>query len=262
MNPFASKTSMVILSIFFVLFMHVHVESAQRVSIAMPMFPPYVHVSDEKPGFIPEIIMAAFESQGYEVSFHRMSFARALAAVRVGEYDAIAPIYRTIEREDFLFFSESIGKSRIFLLNNKDRDVVFTSLFDLKNYRIGVIRGATITPDFDHATYLIKEEVKEQVQNIRKLMAGRIDLVVANELVLMWTIDQLCREFNQCSEYIWKEFAIHTTNIGFSKVNHNHIEYSKAFNIGFRIIKENNIYNEILRKYNIIYQDGILQSVF
>ncbi len=62
-----------------------------------------------------------------------------------------------------------------FLLDLYHRD--FFTLEDLRPYKIGMTRGAAISPEFDSANYLHKEKVKHDSLNVKKLLKGRVDLV-------------------------------------------------------------------------------------
>lgn len=234
-------------------------EGSQKITIATQLFPPYVQDSSERSGWIPEVISAALESQGYHIIYQHVPFARAIRGVQEGVYDAMAPIYRTAQREEDLLFSDSLGQSRTVFVQKKGQGITFTSLLDLQPYRIGMIRDTSISPAFDQATYLTKEEANTYDQNVKKLKTDRIDLLVGNELVIMWTIHQLRDEFPQPVEVIAPPINLNHEYIGVSKQSPQAMQFVTDFNRGLSRLITDHLYEGILQKYGISYHKGVLQ---
>ncbi|MFC5357327.1 substrate-binding periplasmic protein [Azospirillum himalayense] len=66
----------------------------------------------------------------------------------------------------------------------KDSPIAFERLEDLTPYRIGVVDGFAYAPDFDAATYLEKVPSSSNVVNFRRLILGRVDVIVGDLHVL------------------------------------------------------------------------------
>lgn len=72
----------------------------------------------------------------------------------------------------------------------KDSEITFDRLEDLTPYRIGVVDGFSYAPDFDAATYLEKVPSSSNVVNFRRLILGRVDVIVGDLHVLNYMARQ------------------------------------------------------------------------
>ena len=77
--------------------------------------------------------------------------------------------------------SNSFAEGPLVFCKKKGADVSYKTLQDLKPYRIGVVRGYVNTPEFDAADYLRKDIANSDELNLRKLLKGRVDLVVIDK---------------------------------------------------------------------------------
>jgi len=64
------------------------------------------------------------------------------------------------------------------LCARKELKIRYNSLKYLAPYRIGVVNGYVNTPELDRADFLKKDGVTNDLQNIRKLVRGRVDLIL------------------------------------------------------------------------------------
>lgn len=71
----------------------------------------------------------------------------------------------------------------VFMVRNGS-PITFDRLEDLTPYRIGVVDGFSYAPDFDAATYLEKVPSSSNVVNFRRLILGRVDVIVGDLHVL------------------------------------------------------------------------------
>jgi polar amino acid transport system substrate-binding protein len=136
--------------------------------------------TEKEGGALVELTVTAFKRAGYRVIIQYLPWKRALEKGLAGDFDMILGAYYTRERERLLAYSHPIGKLELCLVKRKGENIHFSSLADLKPYRIGHIRGAAVNPEFDRAarTFLNIEYVSILEYNIRKLLNYRIDLLV------------------------------------------------------------------------------------
>jgi len=93
-------------------------------------------------------------------------------------YDGLLGAYYSDERAAVYLLSDSLLTLSIDLIARKDSGIRYETLKDLRNYKIGIIRGSVNSKEFDAATYLNKDLVSDPLLNLRKLLAGRVDLIV------------------------------------------------------------------------------------
>jgi ABC-type amino acid transport substrate-binding protein len=156
---------------------------AHTVTIATLEWPPYVGEKLAGNGFTTEIVKTAFERAGYKVVVTFLPWARGLQETEDGAYDIIFPAYYSEERTQKYLFSEPFATSPVGFYKRKGEAIPYTKLEDLKPYRIGVVRGFVNTAEFDAASYLQKDVVDSDEQNLRKLVLNRIDLAVVDKFV-------------------------------------------------------------------------------
>ncbi len=148
--------------------------------IATLDWPPYVERYLPHGGYAVQVIRAALASAGLAARFEFMPWSRAVAQMQVGRVAAIAPEYRTAEREADCDFSAPFPGGPLVLLAIAGNARRWGDLRDLAGLRIGVVRGYVHTDAFDAATFLRKEPANDELANLRKLMAGRIDAMAAD----------------------------------------------------------------------------------
>jgi len=139
---------------------------------------------EKQGGFLVAVTQRAFERVGYAVTVSYVPWARALRMVATGEAEALLGAYHSPERAERLLYTDPIGQAEVVFFSLKDAGIRYQSLEDLRPYRIGTINGASYTPEFDAADYLMKEPVSDYLLNLRKLLAGRVHLVVEKRSVV------------------------------------------------------------------------------
>lgn len=165
-------------------------------------WPPYVGKSLFQQGFTTAIVSEAFKRAGYKVKIDFLPWARAIQQADEGNYDAVYPEYYSDDRNKSFFFSEPFASGPLGFYKRKDDKISYTKLEDLKPYRIGIVLGYINTPEFDSASYLQKETATSDEQNIRKLLAGRIDLIVIDKYVAQYLIKNSITEATGKIEFL------------------------------------------------------------
>ncbi len=103
----------------------------------------------------------------------------------------------------------------------KGRNLKFT---DLVPYKIGVGRGYANTEEFDAADYLKKEEATDTTTNIRKLLKGRIDLMIDSKKVVRNILNKHFPKEKDAVSVVEPALQSRGLHIGFSKAIPNHKE--------------------------------------
>nr|WP_320132282.1 transporter substrate-binding domain-containing protein [uncultured Holophaga sp.] len=144
--------------------------------------------AEKRNGFLEETARAAFARVGYRVRVEYLPWPRALSQVMNGGPGALLGVYYTPERAKHMLYSEPIGTSELIFFRRRGTPFVFRRLADLDGRSVGTITGAAYTTDFDHAVSFRREPVADVATNIRKLLAGRIDLVIEKREVFLDTL--------------------------------------------------------------------------
>jgi len=151
------------------------------IKLATLEWPPYSGKSLNNGGFTTEIVTKAFARSGYQVEIHYMPWARVLNEVEKGTYSAMFPAYESNERREKYLFSEAFAHSPLVFFQREGLNAQYSKLEDLKEHKIGIVRGYVNTQTFDEANFLNKKIANSDEQNIQKLLKKRIDLAVVDK---------------------------------------------------------------------------------
>lgn len=146
-----------------------------------------------------DLARAVFESQGYRVNYVTMPWARALEEVRKGTIDAAVGA-NTSDDPTLVFPQSPLYTVDDGYYVKKDAKINFSGVDSLEKYRLGVIQDYGYSDELQKL--LEKQKRKEGMvqetsgedalqQNIRKLQAGRIDVLVESNVVMGYTLRNL-----------------------------------------------------------------------
>ena len=242
-----------ILSIMLILLIPILVggEETRTIVAAGDSWPPFVDPHHPKEGLSLEIIRAAFQTQGYEVRYKIVPWARAEAAVKSGEYDILPDVWFTESRKKDLIFSVPYAKNIIRFITLKDDPFEYDSINSLQGKTVGTIRGYTYSEEFSTATLFTKEEVTDFLQNMKKLLAKRIDLTLEDEIVAKYRIALNDSTWFTHIRFSQKPLSVQSLFIAAGYKNPRHIEIIEAFNRGLEMIKVNGHLADIANSYGV-----------
>jgi polar amino acid transport system substrate-binding protein len=214
-------------------------------------WPPYMGPKLMYNGFLPEVLLKAFDKVGYTVTVEFRPWAKAVEHVKKGESDILCGAYYTEEREKFLAYSQPIAEVQDVLFMKEGRNITFEKLSDLKPYKIGVVRGAAHGKEFDAADFLKKEEETHSEQNIRKLLVGKIDLMAGPRDVIKFIIKRDFPQFVDRIEVVNPPLSTNKIYFGFSKKVARHQALLDAFSKGLGLIKNDGTFYYLAKKHGI-----------
>ncbi|MGD2270613.1 MAG: transporter substrate-binding domain-containing protein, partial [Desulfobacterales bacterium] len=210
----------------------------KQITAVTTQWPPYMGIRLIDKGFLPEVLVEAFDKFGYTVTVEFRPWARALDDVKNGHKDILCGVYYTREREEFLAYSQPITEAQDVLFMKEGRDITYQQLTDLKPYKMGVLRGAAHGKEFDAADFLNKEEVTHYGQNIRKLLVDKIDLMAGPRDVINFIIKRDYPQFVDKILVVNPPLSTNKVYFGFSKKVAKHQELLNVFNEGLDLIKK------------------------
>lgn len=160
--------------------------ASETLRLATDVWLPYENISNSKaPGFSTEIVVAVLSGLKIEPIIHEAPWARGLNDVFNGKVDALFSAFWTKERARYCFYPDEplMSEKWVFFVRSEDADrLSFTSYDQIRNRRIGILRGASVTEDFwafvkENSNY---EEVETDDLNFKKLSRRRLDYVVTS----------------------------------------------------------------------------------
>ncbi|MBU1171501.1 MAG: transporter substrate-binding domain-containing protein [Proteobacteria bacterium] len=209
-------------------------------------------------GFFLDVFRETAKRAGYDISFVCYPMKRLETNLQSGRIDGTVHITHTKKRDEFLIYSTApvlSGISLVFV--KKGREFTFKTISDLYGKRIGVILGFKVmNEEFEKAVQqgkIITESVSTHDQNLKKLLAGRIDCLIgtenltwyhANELDLAKHLVALAHPIADIFVY----FAIskHTKNIP------DPLAVMRDMNAALESTKSDGTYETLLKKYKLL----------
>lgn len=149
-------------------------------------YPPFMSEKLPYGGLLTRIVREAFKAANVEVEVETLSSNnRVITGVMVGLYDGAYGWAHSPERDRKLHFSQSsIYTFRMVFFQRRDMVIPWESLADLGRYQIGTTLGNHYSDDFSllHRQRKLKvQEAASDLNNMRKLLLGRIDLFPMEE---------------------------------------------------------------------------------
>lgn len=169
-------------------------------------FPPYTSPSLPGGGVACEITRAGLQQAGLSMALQFRPWARALLEFQRGEHDGVIAAWRSPERERSMLFPQPLGiVNQIGFMARSDARVRVDDLSALRSLRIGTVNGYANPERFDRAQLQVEAAV-DDVSNLRKLLAGRVDLALIDKGVGMHLLDTQLREGQ--GRLVWLEPAV------------------------------------------------------
>lgn len=223
--------------------------------ISTGVFSPWADENARHKGFVSRVIEEAFRRRGYQVEFFFWPWKRALVAARNGKVDATSFWYKSEEKQKQFYYSEPISEHKEVFFYLKNRTLPeWHSLEDLSGLEIGATRGYTYTDEFwrlKQAGKLTVYEANSDELNFKKLLAGRIVLFPAAELVGWRVLKQLDPAASDKVTTLEKPLAKQYGHLLFAKESPQSKALVTEFNAGLKTMKEDGTlesYRKDLRK--------------
>lgn len=223
--------------------------SAEKIKLATLDWEPYIGQKLKNQGYVAEVVIEAFKQAGYDVHIEYMPWARVVKMTEKGTYDGYFPEYYSDSLKEKNLVSDAIPGGPLGLFKRKGEAISYSKLQDLTPYKIGVVRGYINTAEFDAADYLKKDEANDDLQNFRKLLKKRIDLVVADKFVGLYVMEQNLPESLNKIEFINPPLETKDLFVCIPKNSANASMKMKAFNQGLKQINEDGTVKKILERH-------------
>ncbi|KLN64007.1 MULTISPECIES: substrate-binding periplasmic protein [Vibrio] len=163
---------------------------AEVLTLTSLEWPPYASRSQPEQGASVAVVKAAVEAMGHELKVEFYPWERAVHLAKTQpKYAGYFPEYY-FESDD-LVLSDPIGTGPLGFAENTSKPVTWSSLQDLKSYKIGVVRGYINTEELDAmiASGAIQGiPVTADNVNLKKVAANRIPLAVIDKNVFNYLL--------------------------------------------------------------------------
>ncbi|MBM2885701.1 transporter substrate-binding domain-containing protein [Chromobacterium phragmitis] len=157
------------------------VEAAPRLKITLSNqeWPPYMGQELPYDGILSRLVKEAFARGGVDVAYRYYPNNRTLQSARNGQVDGSFGWAPTAERKRDLLYTLPVLSARMVFFQRKERPLAWSRWSELKGARVGITVGNFYSDDFDAQVKngtLKVDNAPDDLINLRKLIAGRIDL--------------------------------------------------------------------------------------
>lgn len=191
--------------LFICLFFITHIcESKDKILIVTEEWPPYNYTNKhgEIVGTSTEIIKQVMAKANLEYRIEIYSWTKAYQIAKNTPNTLIYTIYRIPDREStFHWFCPLNGTQSLNFYSLKtSNDIQVTNLEDVKNYLVGAVNHDVTF------NYLVSKKFKvgqhlaiasDEFANVRKLLKGRVDLIIQEEQALKFRLKREGVEFSK-----------------------------------------------------------------
>lgn len=207
-----------------------------------------------QPGFMIEIAQQTLAKGGHTVDYALMPWERAIYSAQKGQIDCIVGAYKS-DAPDLLFPENSQGVDTVAAYVKKGSAWRYTDLDSLKTVKLGAISGYGYGDEID--AYIEKNPQNVQLiggdtaldQNIKKLTAGRIDVLIESPAVFNAKIKdlQLEGQFEQAGTLS----EIENLYIACTPAKASSKTYIKLISEGTEALRQSGELAKILEKYGL-----------
>ncbi|MHA7773465.1 substrate-binding periplasmic protein [Roseibium sp. M-1] len=225
---------------------------AEPLTIVTEQLPPFNYLEDgEAKGMSTEVLQATMKVAGENAEIDFLPWARSYQLSLSRPNTLIYSIIRTPDREDQFAWVGEIAPYGVSLYKRSDNSTInLKSLSDAKELTVGVYLGDAKAEVLQKHGIEKLDAVEDDRLNLRKLLLGRIDLMVIDDTV----ISQLLKDEGVDPSRVKRALPIQELSgycyMAFQKDSDPALV--KTFQKALAEIKSDGTYNDIIAKYVLI----------
>ena len=119
-------------------------------------WPPYADEELPEQGLAIDLVTTALKRAGHRPRVSTASLKQILEGGKTGTYDVFATPWYTMDRGQYLDFSQPYLESSIHFIKRKDAPFEYTGFDDLEGMTVAVIENYAYDEDFSESTAIVK----------------------------------------------------------------------------------------------------------
>lgn len=224
----------------------------EALTLAATEFPPYTGEGLLGGGFLTRAIAMALERSGYVARTSFFPWSRALQLTQTGQVDGISAIWRTVEREQWLAFSDPIVNNELGFYALAERGPLLSKLSDIKRrkLKVGVVRGYAVPKALLELEPQLQEALSDAA-GLRMLAAGRMDLMLIDRAVAFHILSELSPGMR--ASMAWQRILVESSplHIALRRDSPRHAQQLLAFNAGLAAITMDGSLAKLKKEYGL-----------
>ncbi|WP_341303945.1 transporter substrate-binding domain-containing protein [Pseudomonas sp. TMP25] len=163
---------------------------AQSLKVCTNEWPPYTLLEEgQVRGIDADLLYLVLTNLGIRYDITLEPWRRCLRKMSDGKLDILLDAFYSDERAKTMIFpSEPMAESSMVLFHARARPYMINSVDDLTGLRVGTEPGYAYSLEaFAKGTHFIREDAPTLDANVGKLLLGRVDLVITDRAVGLFT---------------------------------------------------------------------------
>lgn len=194
-----------------------------------------------------DLVHGALDRAGVAAETTISDWKAVETAIRRGELDGSAAIWRSERREKDLLFSEPYLENRLVLIGRSGSDVSARRLTDLAGKRVAVVGNYAYGESIDQAVGVLFVGTHNDQDSLDRLLAGDVEYMLIDELVVRHLLDFQPEEVERHLEVGLNPLARRTLHFAIRRNVPGAEAIVAAFNAEIRKMLGDGSYAEILQ---------------
>lgn len=153
------------------------------IHLASSPWPPYVDTAEDARAAL-DLVATALARAGYIADNQIAALDSLVEGLKSEKYDGSAALWQSEERKQFLLYSNAYLENRMMLVGRAGSDVQASSFSQLQGKKIGLVQDYAYGPEVDDAKEPLFVRGASTETNLRALLHGELDYVLADALVV------------------------------------------------------------------------------
>ncbi len=222
---------------------------AEKVSLVVNIWPPYVDSALDDDGLAMKIVKTALKRAGYTPEVRVEKWEKALKGSKKGVYDLAGAIWKTEARQKKLLFSNSYLTNNIVLVTQASSTMEFSSQNDLQGLLVGVLADYEYDEKFMKNPKILKFKANRLTQNLISVQQGKLDVAVADKRLALYELKHFMGNNINDFRFLPKPLSSRKLYVAAPIENALSKKLIAAFNKGLAAIKKDGTYQKILDSY-------------
>lgn len=194
-----------------------------------------------------ELVHTALDRAGFQAETSILEWKQVETAIRRGELDGSAAMWRTEEREEDLLFSKPYLENRLVLIGRTGSDVSAKQMTDLAGKRVAAVGHYAYGEEIEGATGVLFINAKNDQDSLDKLLADEVEFILVDELVVRHLLTFQPDEVEANLEIGFNPLARRTLHFAIRRDIPNADKYVSAVNSEIVKMLKDGTYAEILQ---------------
>lgn len=219
--------------------------------IVADIWPPMTGNTLDNGGFSVQLTKEILQELGFRTQVRFVPWKRIIRTSQRGAFDVIPAIWKDEKREDMFELSQAYLNYKLLFVSLKSQAFRFSKLNDLNGLRVGIVSSYAYPEAFlnyDQAQWKTGIDIK---QNLKKLLAKRLDLVLGTQEVIRYEAHLLKGE-DQLFYDVQHPIEDRALHIGVNRQLPNHQALIRDIDRMMLVFKRNGRFDQLKEQHGLL----------